>query len=153
MVETLDRFVRFKTFVRAAPDRVFDALATADGLDMWFTSGCTLEPRAGGDLVFRWKDHGLEGFTGEYRGSVVEWRRPALFTFRWPVDLGDYQTKVTVAFQETSKPHLGTGTLVSLEEGAYEDSVQGLQDMFRRTAGWAEVPTLLKLWVEHGARY
>jgi len=153
MSESLDRIVRFSTFVRADPDRVFDALATAEGLDKWFTSGCTLETRAGGNLVFRWKDHGLDGFTGEYQGNVVDWRRPTLFAFQWPVDLGNYRTTVTVSFQETSKPHLGTGTVVSLEEGTYEDSVQGLQDMFRRTSGWAEVLTLLKLWVEHGAQY
>jgi uncharacterized protein YndB with AHSA1/START domain len=153
MAEALERVVRFSTFVRSTPDRVFDALATAEGLDKWFTSGCTLEPHAGGNLVFRWKDHGLDGFTGEYQGSVVAWQRPTLFAFQWPVDLGNYRTTVNVSFRETSIPHLGTGTVVSLEEGIYEDSVQGIQDMFRRTAGWAEVLTLLKLRVEHGARY
>jgi uncharacterized protein YndB with AHSA1/START domain len=153
MTDALDRVVRFSTFIRSTPERVFDALATAEGLDKWFTSSCTLETRAGGNLVFRWKDHGLEGFTGEYQGSVVEWRRSALFAFQWPVDLGNYRTTVTVSLQEKSIPHLGTGTVVRIEEGTYEDSVQGLQDMFRRTAGWAEVLTLLKLWVEHGARY
>ena len=153
MPESLDRVVRFRTFIRATTDRVFDAVATAKGLDRWFTSGCTLEPRRGGCLVFRWKDHGLDGFTGEYDGSVVEWQRPTLFVFEWPVDLGNYRTTVTVSLREASIPHLGAGTVVSLEEGNYEDSVQGLQDMFRRTAGWAEVLTLLKLWVEHGARY
>ncbi len=153
MPETLEHVVRFRTFIRTTPDRVFDALATAEGLDGWFTSGCTLEPRKGGNLVFRWKDHGLDGFTGEYHGSVVEWRRPDLFAFQWPVDLGNYRTTVTISLREQSIPHLGTGTVVSLEEGVYEDSDQGLQDMFRRTAGWAEVLTLLKLRVEHGARY
>jgi uncharacterized protein YndB with AHSA1/START domain len=130
-----------------------EGAATAEGLDRWFTSGCTLEPRAGGNLVFRWKDHGLEGFTGEYQGSVVSWQRPTLFAFQWPVDLGSYRTTVTVLLKESSIPHLGTGTVVSLEEGTYEDSVQGLEDMFRRTAGWAEVLTLLKFHVELGARY
>lgn len=153
MAETFDRTVRFSTFVRAAPERVFDALATAEGLDRWFTSGCTLEPRAGGKLVFRWKDHGLEGYTGEYHGSVVEWQRPSRFSFEWPVDLGNYRTTARFSIQEAAKPHLGAGTVVALVEGTYEDSVQGLEDMYRRTAGWAEVLTLLKFHVELGTRY
>lgn len=40
------REVRFDTIVRAEPEEVFDAIATAEGLDAWFTSGTTLEARS-----------------------------------------------------------------------------------------------------------
>jgi uncharacterized protein YndB with AHSA1/START domain len=31
--------VQFKTLIRAEPERVYAALATAKGLDAWFTNG------------------------------------------------------------------------------------------------------------------
>ena len=68
------REVRFDTIVRAEPEKVYDAIATAEGLDSWFTSGTELEARPGGSLVLRWKDWGVEKFTGEITGSVVEAR-------------------------------------------------------------------------------
>jgi uncharacterized protein YndB with AHSA1/START domain len=35
----MKREVSFSTFVRAEPGRIFDAMATAEGLDSWFTTG------------------------------------------------------------------------------------------------------------------
>jgi uncharacterized protein YndB with AHSA1/START domain len=50
------RIITHATHIRASAETVFDLIATAEGLDRWFTSGATLEPRPGGRIVFRWKD-------------------------------------------------------------------------------------------------
>jgi uncharacterized protein YndB with AHSA1/START domain len=141
--------VRFDTLVRAAPGSVFDAMATAEGLDRWFTrGGSTLEPGAGGALVFRYQNWGTEDFTGEMVGEVVEHRRPDRFVFRWPVDSGGYMTTVQIDFEQHAE-----GTLVRLVEGVYESGDVGLQDMLNRASGWAQALTLMKFWVEHGVTY
>ncbi len=151
-MDTSERRVRFHTFVKAEPGRVFDALATAEGLDGWFTRGASVDPRPGGEIVLRWKDWGPDGYTGEARGPVVAWDRPRRFSFRWKVDLGSYLTTVDVTFRPHHAPHLGEGTLVEVTEGVYEESAQGLEDMLLRAGGWAEALTLLKVFVEHGVR-
>jgi uncharacterized protein YndB with AHSA1/START domain len=142
---TNTREVRFDTIVRAEPENVFDAIATAEGLDAWFTSGTTLEARTGGALVFRWVDWGVEKFTGEMEGEVVEADRPEKFVFRWPVDSGGYMTTVTITIEASVE-----GAIVRLVEGVYEEGDVGNQDMMNRASGWAQALTLMKFWVEHG---
>ena len=141
------REVRFDTIVRAEPEKVFDAIATAGGLDGWFTVGTELDPRSGGSLILRWKDWGVEKFSGELRGDVVEHRRPERFAFRWPVDSGGYMTTVTIDIEAHDE-----GSVVRLVEGAYDDDDVGVQDMLHRATGWAQALTLMKFWVEHGLR-
>jgi len=142
------REVRFETIVHAEPEQVYDALGTAEGFDGWFTSGTTLEERPGGTLVFRYKDWGVEKFTGEMAGNVVEASRPHRFAFRWPVDSGGYMTTVTIDIEAHEE-----GSVVRLVEGIYEDDEVGNQDMLNRASGWAQALTLMKFWVEHGVKY
>lgn len=145
---TTVREVRFQTIVRAEPEQVYDAIATAEGLNGWFTSSTTLEARPGGALVFGWKDWGVEKFTGEMTGDVVEARRPDRFSFRWPVDSGGYMTTVAIDIETHEE-----GSVVRLVEGVYEDDDVGTQDMLNRASGWAQALTLMKFWVEHGVTY
>ncbi len=144
----MKREVNFSTIVRTEPERVFEAMATTEGLDSWFTTGTSMEPVSGGSLVLRWKNWGVEDFTGEMVGEVVEVSRPGRFAFRWPVDSGGYMTTVTIDFE----PHKD-GTLVRLVEGVYEDGDTGNQDMLNRATGWGQAITMLKYFVEHGATY
>jgi uncharacterized protein YndB with AHSA1/START domain len=143
----MTREVRFETIVRAKREKVFEAIATADGLDGWFTSGTELDPKPGGDLILRWRDWGVEKFTLEITGSVVEVRSPDRFSFRWPVDSGSYMTTVTIDIEDHEE-----GSVVRLVEGIYDDDDVGTQDMLNRATGWAQALTLMKFWVEHGLR-
>ena len=145
---TADRNATFATLVRSTPERAYDALATAQGLDGWFTTGASVDTRPGGSIVFRWKDWGLERFTGENGGPVLEAVRPKRFVFRWKADSGGYRTTVEIDFE----PH-AEGTLVRLVESGYPDGPVGLQDLMNRHAGWAQALTLMKFYVEHGVRY
>jgi len=142
---TMTREVRFDTIVRADREKVYDAIATAEGLDGWFTTGTELDPKPGGALILRWQDWGVEKFTGEITGSVVELRPPDRFAFRWPVDSGGYMTTVTIDIEDHEE-----GCVVRLVEGIYDDGDIGTQDMLNRATGWAQALTLMKFWVEHG---
>ena len=140
--------VDFRILVRVAPERVFDALATAEGLDEWFTEGAELEPRAGGKLIFRWVDYGLDRYTGEYPGKVLEVKRPERYVFQWQADSGGYFTTVEIDFQRVDE-----GVIVHLVEFGYKDTPEGMQDLINRVSGWAHVLTQMKYYLEHGVRY
>jgi len=50
----IDDAIRQSTLVRAGIEEVYDAIATARGLDGWFTSGAEVDARPAGSIVFRW---------------------------------------------------------------------------------------------------
>src|SRR6185295_16636702 len=127
MTKTLDEKVNFKTLVRVAPGRVYDALATGAGLDEWFTTGATVDARPGGVMHFRWQDWGLDHYTGENLGTVLEARRPERFVFQWKADSGSYDTTVEINFEKVAE-----GIIVHLIETGYQDTPEGMQDLLNR---------------------
>ncbi len=141
------RRVDFTISVRAGPDRVYDALTTAKGLDAWFTKGATVEAVAGGSIWFRWENWGSHAYSGENGGLVLEARRPNRFAFRWKVDSGAYETTVEINLEQR-----GEETLVRVVEYGFEESPVGMKDLLNRASGWGHVLTLLKFYVEHGLR-
>ncbi len=140
--------VDFSILVRAEPQRVYDALATGEGLDAWFTTGASVDARPGGRIQFRWKDWGLKNYTGSNDGPVLEAARPKRFVFQWRVDSAPYRTTVEIDFEPVDD-----GTIVRLIEYGYEKSPVGRRDFLARVSGWAHVLTLMKFYLEHGARY
>lgn len=147
-MKTIGENVRFTTLVRATPEPVYDAIATAEGLDAWFTYGAVVDARPGGHIQFCWKDWGFDKYTGENGGPVLEAQRPARFVFQWKVDTDSYNTTVEIDFEPVEE-----GTLVRLVEYSYEDTPTGLKDMLARASGWGEALTLMKFYVEHGVKY
>ncbi len=123
MRKTTDKKVTFSTLVRAKPPRVYDAIATAKGLDGWFTTGASVDARTSGKIHFRWKDYGLNHYTGENSGPVLEAKRPERFVFQWKADSGLYDTTVEINFESVNE-----GTVVRLIEYGYEDSPVGMQN-------------------------
>jgi uncharacterized protein YndB with AHSA1/START domain len=148
MADLLDAEIRHTTLVRASPERVYDALATGAGLDGWFTSGATVDPRPGGEIRFRWLEWGPEHVTDEDGGPVLEASRPERFVFQWYPDNPSYPTTVEVDFEPVEG-----GTLVRLVERGYRDTPSGRRACLNCAAGWGEALTLLKFHVEHGLRY
>lgn len=140
--------IRYVTFVRASPDRVYDAMATAEGLDGWFTDGATVDAREGGEIRFRWKEFGPDKFTGEDGGPILEAGRPERFVFQWRPDNPSYATTVEIDFEPVDG-----GTNIRLREYGYHNTASGLRAMLNCAAGWGEALTLWKYYVEHGIRY
>jgi len=148
MSQMAEKRVDFSTLVRAKPERVYDALATAGGLDGWFTRGASVDARPGGKITFRWRNHGLHHYNGENGGPVLEAKRPERFVFQWKADSGLYDTTVEIDLKRVDE-----GTVVRLVEFGYQDTPAGMQDFLNRVEGWAEVLTLMKFFVEHGVKY
>ena len=142
-----DRTARFRILIRSERERVYDALATSEGMDAWFTTGAEIDARPGGSIHFRWEDWGLDDYCGENRGPVLEAERPGRFVFRWKADSGGYETTVAIDITEHAE-----GSVVSLVETGYQDGPVGFQDLMNRQSGWAHVLTLMKFHLEYGAQ-
>src|SRR5215468_10872089 len=111
MRKTINEKVSAAILVRATPERVYDAMATAEGLDGWFTTSASVDAHPGGEIRFRWKDWGYGHYTGENGGPVLEARRPERFVFQWKVDTDSYNTTVEIDFEKVEG-----GTIVRLFE-------------------------------------
>jgi len=136
------------TYVNAPPEKVYDAIATSEGLDAWFTTGAIVDARPNGRILFRWQDWGPDHFTGEDGGPVLEAQRPARFIFQWRPDQPSYATTVEIDFEARAG-----GTVMRLREHGYEDTPSGRHKMLECACGWGEALTLLKFYIEHGIRY
>jgi uncharacterized protein YndB with AHSA1/START domain len=148
MTKKIDEKASFSTLIRVEPERVYDALATKEGLDSWFTTRATVDARPGGKIHFYWENWGPERYTGENGGPVLEAKRPERFVFQWKVDVGTNITTVEIDIKPDKE-----GTVVSLIEYGYEDTPTGLRNMLNRASGWAQALTLMKFFLEHGVKY
>ena len=134
--------------VRATAERVYDGIATAAGLDGWFTTGATVDAWPGGTIRFRWQDWGPDKVTTEDGGSILEVDRPRRFIFQWSPDRPDYVTTVELNFEATAE-----GTVIRLCEHGYQDTPGGRRKMLECAGGWGEALALWKMYIEHGVRY
>ncbi len=135
--------------MRAEPERVYDGIATAEGLEGWFTTGARVDARPGGHIHFRWKDWGPDRVSLESDGPVLEAVRPRRFVFQWtPKPAAKYRTTVEIDFESVEG-----GTVVRLREHGYPDTPAARRALLDCACGWGEALTLWKLYVERGVRY
>ncbi len=140
--------IRHSTFIRAEPQRVYNALTTPEGLDAWFTTGASVEARVGGEIVFRWKDWGPDHINDEDGGPVLEAVNPRRFVFQWHPDLPEYATTV-----EINITPVDGGTIISLRENGFADTPSARTALMNCATGWGEALTLLKFYLEYGVVY
>ncbi len=143
----LDMEIRHRVLIRAAPEAVYDALATGEGIDGWFTAGSEIDGHAGGSYTLRWRDWGVDRIDAEERGPVREADLPRRWSFEWNAHLG---SRTTVTFDITPRDD---GTVVEVTETGYPDTPEGRMQFVDCATGWGEALTLLKMWLEHGVRY
>lgn len=136
MAEQLE--VKHTTWIRAPRERVYDAFATADGINAWFTTGAKIDARPGGAMLFRFVDWDAEKVNAEFPGRVIEARRPWRFVFEWG-EPGEAST-VEIDLEERDG-----GTLVRLREYGFRE----IKSLIGNASGWGEAMTLWKFWVEH----
>jgi uncharacterized protein YndB with AHSA1/START domain len=146
-VDQLKLEAQAKAFVRAPRERVYDAFATANGLNGWFTKGAEVDPRPGGKMLFRFENWGPEHNINErFPGKVLEAKRPERFVFEW----GEPGKATTV---EIVLEVRGKGTLVSVREYGFADTPEGRKSLLGNAEGWGEVVILAKFFLEHGLVY
>src|SRR2546428_5485707 len=111
----LDHEVKQSVFIRASREKVYDAFATAEGLDGWFTRGSRVDPRPGGAMVFRWVDWGAEkSINTDVPGRVIEARRPERFVYEWG-EPGSEST-VEIRARKARRRHAGPAPRVRFPE-------------------------------------
>jgi uncharacterized protein YndB with AHSA1/START domain len=126
-------------FIRAPREKVFDAFATAQGLDGWFTRGSRIDERPGGAMTLKWVDWGADrNVNMEVPGRVLELRRPERFVFEW----GEPGSESTVEIVLEARDG---GTVLRLREYGFRK----VENVIENAGGWGEALTLWKFWVEH----
>jgi len=136
------------TLVRAEPEKVYDAITTAEALDGWFTEGAEVEPREGGHIKFRWRNWGADKVSSDDGGPVIEADRPRRFVYKWFPAGEEYSTTVEMDFEPVEE-----GTIIRLRESGYRDDPRSRKAMLACATCWGEALTLLKFYVEHNIRY
>ena len=148
MTKLVDAEIRQTTLIRAEPEKVYDGIASAEGLNAWFTYNSELDARPGGNIVFRWKDWGPNKYTTDAPGKVLEAKKPEKFVFQWHPDNPTYATTIEMIFEKVDE-----GTVIHLREFGYQDTPSGRVAMLECASGWGEALTLLKYYVEHNIKY
>ncbi|MBV7338468.1 SRPBCC domain-containing protein [Chloroflexi bacterium TSY] len=136
--------VQHSVLVYAKPETVYDAFTTTEHLNSWFTTGSEVDPRPGGQMIWRWVDWGPDKDTAEDRGPVLIADRPQRYAFQWRKE----QVTVDLTFEAVDE-----GTIVRLREYGYEATLAREQVLVGSATGWGEALTLLKFYVEHGITY
>jgi uncharacterized protein YndB with AHSA1/START domain len=139
MSTRLDVEAKHSELIRAPRERVYDAFATTEGLNAWFTEGGRVDARPGGAMLFKFVDWGPDKINTEFPGKVIEARRPERFVYAWgePAEA----TTVELTFEQVEG-----GTIVRVREHGFVR----LDGALGNSAGWGEALTLMKFWVEHG---
>lgn len=144
--ETSPPPIRYRTYIAAPPERVYETLTTGAGWDAWFTEGTEVDPRPGGCIRLRWVDWSVDHHDLRSDGPVLEAIPPSRFVFQWTPAV----STTTIAFTLTP---LGPGTVVAVEESGHTFSRPDLEALVECAAGWGEALALLKMYLEHGVTY
>jgi uncharacterized protein YndB with AHSA1/START domain len=146
MPDVDDTVIEHATLIRAPRPRVFDAFATADGLNSWFTSDTRITQDA--QIEFRWKEWGPQKYTGSDGGPILANKKPERFSFLWSHHGSKWRTLVELTFQEFQD-----GTLVKVRESGFPETKLGRAALLSNASGWGEALTIAKFWIEHGVRF
>ncbi|TCK22890.1 SRPBCC domain-containing protein [Pseudonocardia endophytica] len=107
--DRIERTVR----IGRAPEVVWDALTTAEGLASWFGDRAEIDLRPGGAARLMWTDVGKDA---ELRVERVE--PPHLFAFTWPMD-GVPSGDPRRSYVEFTLVADGEGTLLTVVETGF----------------------------------
>jgi uncharacterized protein YndB with AHSA1/START domain len=118
--------------IAAAPEKVWAALTTAEGLAAWFGDEAEIDARPGGTAWMKWDT----GYTADMRVERVE--EPRVFGFTWHV-FGLPEEDPRRTYVEFTLEPVGDGTRLTVVETGF---AQLADDAYREaydgnTRGWA----------------
>ncbi|MFX0124645.1 MAG: SRPBCC domain-containing protein [Candidatus Hodarchaeota archaeon] len=131
-----------KVLIKSDRKKVFDNMTTAEGLDGWFTNGAVVDQNK---IIFNWVDWGPDKVNTQAICPIIEIKTPERFVFKW---WEDHYTTVEFDFIEVEE-----GTVVSVKEYGYADTLEGHRRCLECAVGWGETLTLLKFYCEYGLKY
>lgn len=144
----MDPVITHSTFIDASPRTVYDALATTDGLNAWFTTHSEVDAREGGRIVFRWRGFGVDRTDLDDQGPVLAAEPGRRLTFQWHPSASGRPTTVDIRMSPW-----GRGTRVEVNESGYTLSDDDLSACIGCAVGWGEALTLLKYHLEAPAAF
>ncbi|MDQ2860386.1 MAG: SRPBCC domain-containing protein [Pseudomonadota bacterium] len=125
--------------IHAPPERVYEALTTADGVRAWWMRDADLEPRIGGAGEFRFQGHELAT-----KVSVEDLAPPARVAWRVTASQHPEWVGTTISFD--LRPEAGGAALAFAQRGYAEAG-----DCYALcTTGWTHYLASLKAYVETG---
>ena len=142
--------IRYRTYIAAPIEVVYEAVASGDGWASWFADEAAIDPRPGGRYDFRWHAFGADRTQLHLTGPVLAATPPAEFTFRWGDEGTAEEDMTTVEFSLEERP---PGTIVRVVESGYTHDHDSVRFALDCASGWGEALTLLKFWLEHGLTY
>jgi uncharacterized protein YndB with AHSA1/START domain len=128
--------IDFEITIRSSRERVYRALATAEGWDSFLTEGSSLDPRPGGAFIMRWQ--GPEGGS-QMEATVIEAEPLRRFSFSW--ERYGLDDPTTVTFEIEPAPE---GVRLTLHEETYPETPEGTEALVKNAEVWANMLTLLK---------
>lgn len=147
--------LKFKVSGRIARpiEEVFEAVADPAKLSAYFTTGGAVGRMESGKTV-QWE---FADFPGAFPVEIVKVEKNRRIELRWeanegPPEAGDpvvrtaYMTTVVFTFDALDDGR----TLVTIEEGGWHETPNGLKAAFGNCQGWSQMLAALKVWVEHG---
>ncbi|RIK44469.1 MAG: SRPBCC domain-containing protein [Chloroflexi bacterium] len=136
----LGRTIEKEIFIKASPERVFDAFTSSDALAHWWAMAeAELDLRPGGRWRFKWT-------SGQsVHGIIVEVERPRRLVMDWDEGEHLHDTRLTVEFHAENG-----GTRIHLVDTGYGSG--GDWDALYEgvTTGWGWALEGLRAWLEEG---
>jgi uncharacterized protein YndB with AHSA1/START domain len=131
-----------KIFIKATPERVFNALTEKKELEKWFVQEANIDLRPGGEIETNW----MPGM-GEH-GKVKEVEQPNLFSFTWE---GQFSPTPTTIKFELAEENGGT-TLTLIHSGIGEgEGWEAYTNLVNDGNGWDAHLKDLTSWIETGS--
>jgi uncharacterized protein YndB with AHSA1/START domain len=137
-----------REIVIAAPvERVWAALTEAEHIGTWFgDAGAEIDPRPGGTLVVKWKEHGA------YHTTIERIEPPRFFSWRWTYTAGEDPRPDNSTLVEFSLTPEGNGTRLRVVESGFRNlnlpEAKRAQRAAENTEGWREELEELRQYVQ-----
>tara|TARA_R110002124_G_scaffold237577_1_gene402863 strand:- start:1376 stop:1828 length:453 start_codon:yes stop_codon:yes gene_type:complete len=124
--------------------QVFEAVVDPAKLSRYFTTGGAVGRLEAGATV-QWD---FADFPGAFPVEVIEVVQDQRIVLRWAgaEGLEDGRTTVTLTFAPLDD---GSRTLVTIAEAAWTPTPAGLKASYGNCAGWTQMLSALKAWVEY----
>jgi uncharacterized protein YndB with AHSA1/START domain len=131
----VDRIER-EAHIAAPVARVWQIVTDPDQMAVWFSDSVEMDPRVGGRMVLRWKEH------GDCHAVIERLDPPHLFAFRWAYEMEIEPGEGTSTLVEFILEPEHEGTRLRIVESGFATLKVTDEDRARRlegnTGGWQE---------------